>query len=63
MKIPLIYYSNERLKEIINNIELTNYSTLLKKKVTLLDRFRELSFDNEEISSYKYNIWTNEIKR
>lgn len=63
MKIPLIYYSNERLKEIINNIELTNYSTLLKKKVTLLDRFRELSFDNEEISSYKYNIWTNEIKK
>ena len=62
MKIPLIYYSNERLKEIINNIELINYSSLLKKKITLLDRFRELSFDNEEISSYKYNIWTNEIK-
>ena len=63
MKIPLIYYSNERLKEIINNIELINYSSLLKKKITLLDRFRELSFDNEEISSYKYNIWTNEIKK
>lgn len=60
LSLPTIYYSNRALKAYMNKIELKNYSQLVDKRVSLLERFSLLSSDREELSSYKYNLWFNE---
>lgn len=60
LSTPTIYYSNRALKAYLQKIELKNYSRLKEKRVSLLERFSLLSTDQEELSSFKYNIWLKE---
>lgn len=62
LNYPILYISSDALKEYMEEINLPKASSLLKKEISLFERYDSYGDDEEEIKSYSYYVDVKERK-